>query len=285
MSSKGVLLFARNNDQIDYIKQAYFLAKRVKQYLDVPTTLVTDSVHYLEREFDTAVFDQVIPIEPWIKDNGRTFNDGAMSSQRAHFKNLDRFNAYKFSPYDETILMDTDYVVSNSLLKNVFGSVNDFSIYRDSIDISNIRNPREFKYVSDSSVDFYWATVVYFKKTSINERFFDLVAHIQDEYDHYRRVYQIPSKMFRNDFAFSIAIHMMNGFQQGGFVTPLPGKLLYTLDKDILWDLDNDHMLFLVEKEKHIGEYTALRTRGQSIHVMNKFSLVRQIDKETANGR
>ena len=78
---------------------------------------------------------------------------------------------------------------------------------------------------------------------------------------------------------------MMNGFQQGGFVTPLPGKLLYTLDKDILWDLDNDNMLFLVEKEKHIGEYTALRTRGQSIHVMNKFSLVRQIDKETSNGR
>lgn len=284
MSSKGVLLFARNNDQIDYIKQAYFLAKRVRKYLDVPTTLVTDSLHYLEREFDTDVFDEVISIEPWIKDNPRTFNDGALNGQRAHFKNLGRYNAYEFSPYDETILMDTDYVVSNSLLKNCFGSVNDFAIYKDSLDISNVRNPREFKYVSDSSVDFYWATVVYFKKTETNRRFFDLIAHIQDNYEHYRRVYQISSKMFRNDFAFSIAIHMMNGFQQGGFVSPLPGKLLYTTDKDILWNLEDDNMFFLVEKEKHLGEYTPMRTRGQSVHVMNKFSLVRQIDKEMSNG-
>ena len=44
---KGVLTFARNNSQVDYIKQAVFLAKRVRKYLDLPTTIATDSIDYL----------------------------------------------------------------------------------------------------------------------------------------------------------------------------------------------------------------------------------------------
>ena len=49
--SKGVLLFAQNNEQIDYIKQAVYLAKRIKRFLDLPVSLVTDSKEYLENTF------------------------------------------------------------------------------------------------------------------------------------------------------------------------------------------------------------------------------------------
>ena len=77
---------------------------------------------------------------------------------------------------------------------------------------------------------------------------------------------------------FSIAIHIMNGWQTGDFAKPLPGKKLYTADRDILWDLKDDNFLFLVEKKDYLGEYTPLRIKGSSIHVMNKFSLNRIID-------
>ena len=46
---------------------------------------------------------------------------------------------------------------------------------------------------------------------------------------------------------------------------------------------NEDEMMFLVEKKDYLGEYTALSTQGQTIHVMNKISLNRIIDKEFAN--
>ena len=49
---KGAFLIARNNSQVDYVKQAVFLAKRIKKYLGLPTSVLTDSVEYLKNNFD-----------------------------------------------------------------------------------------------------------------------------------------------------------------------------------------------------------------------------------------
>ena len=57
--SNGVLCFAHNNGKVDYLKQAKFLAKRVKQHLNLPTTLVTSTPQELA---NNTVFDQVIEI-------------------------------------------------------------------------------------------------------------------------------------------------------------------------------------------------------------------------------
>ena len=51
MKSKGALIFARNNAQIDYIKQAHYSAKRIKKFLNIPTSIVTDSVDYLKETY------------------------------------------------------------------------------------------------------------------------------------------------------------------------------------------------------------------------------------------
>jgi cobalt-zinc-cadmium efflux system protein len=50
-----------------------------------------------------------------------------------------------------------------------------------------------------------------------------------------------------------------------------------------IWQLNEDEMMFLVEKNGYLGEFTALKTTGQNIHVMNKISLDRIIDREFAN--
>jgi len=281
--SKGAFLIARNNGHIDYVKQAVFLAKRIKKYLNIPVTVATDSVDYLKDSFDIQVFDQIISLDYTNESNLRYFFDGALTKKTASFKNNNRASVYDLSPYDETLLMDTDYVVSNSLLKPVFNSSADFLIYKKSNDIAKVRDECEFDRISDTSVDFYWATVVYFRKTDTNRTFFNLVSHIEQEWNHYRRVYQITSSLFRNDFAFSIAIHIMNGFQSGNFAQQLPGSMMYTTDKDVLYKMTEDEMMFLIEKKDYLGEYTALKTKGQTIHVMNKQSLNRIIDEEFAN--
>ena len=281
--SKGIFLIARNNAHIDYVKQAVFLARRIKKYLGVPVTIATESVDYLELAFGVDDFDEVITLDDTGEFNQRYFYDGALSKKSASFKNNNRASVYDLTPYDETILMDTDYVISNDLLKSCFGSKSNFSIYKKSNDIAKVRDEQEFDTISNTSVDFYWATVVYFRKTETNKIFFDLVKHIEEEWNHYRRVYQITSTLFRNDFAFSIAIHIMNGFQTGDFAQQLPGSMLYTTDKDVLWQMTEDKMMFLVEKKDYLGEYTAIKTQGQTIHVMNKSSLNRIIDQEFAN--
>lgn len=285
MTSNGVILIAKNNGQIDYVKQACFSASRIKKYLNLPVSIITDSVDYLKKQFDYSCFDRIIPIEYHQTRNTKIYHDGSMAYKTLAFKNDLRHQAYWLSPYDKTLIMDTDYIINNSLLKNCFLSNESFLIYKNSEDIAKVRDETEFKYISDSSVDFYWATVVYFEKTQLNNVFFNLVAHIQDEWNHYSRIYQIKSSLFRNDFAFSIAIHIMNGFTNGEFAKPLPGKHLYTIDRDILWQHKDDEMMFLVEKQNYLGEYTALSTKGLNIHVMNKFSLDRIIDEVLNNGK
>ena len=278
--TKGALLIARNNGELDYAKQAVFLAKRIKQHLNIPTSVITDSVEYINDSLEHTVFDEIIPIDYTDDKNIRKYYDGTLASKTLNFKNNYRINAYDLSPYDETLLLDTDYIISNDLFKSCFKSLSDLQMFSKSQDIANIRDSREFTHISEYSVDFYWATVIFFRKTPNNELFFNLVKHIQDNWSHYVSVYQLSSNLFRNDFAFSIAIHILNGFMTGDYVSPLPGKHLYTTDKDILWNLADDNFTFLVEKKDYVGEYTAVKTQGQSIHVMNKFSLERVINDE-----
>lgn len=276
--TKGVVLIANNNGAVDYVKQAIYCADRIKIYLNLPVTLITDSYDYAT-ELSENIFDKIISVDYVISNNNKVYYDGAMAHKILMFKNHSRTIAYYNTPYDQTILMDTDYLVSSNILNNCFNMTSDLMIFKDSYDISNVRDVSEFKYISDKSVDFYWATVVYFEKSKKNDIFFNLIDHIEENWNYYQNIYDINSSLFRNDFAFSIAIHLMNGFSSSNQIsTQLPGKHYYTIDKDILWSVKDDCMTFLVHKEKYEGQYTLLTTNSLDVHVMNKFSLERIIN-------
>jgi hypothetical protein len=280
--TKGILVFASNNSHVDYVKQAYFLAQRAKEYLGLPTTIVTDSGKYLRTVYEDAdtVFDNVIPVAYKLTDNVKAFNDGALASKRLEWKNDLRPKSYEMSPYDETLVLDTDVVISNNSFLKCFDNHHDLLMYKDCVDITGIDRGKEFETISDTSVDFYWATVIFFRKSETNKVFFDLVQHIQENWKHYSNVFQLSRSLYRNDFAFSMAIHVMNGYQPGNFVKPMPGSLYYITDKSILWSIDGDSLFILLEKPKYAGEYTAFRIKDANVHVMNKFSLNRCIDEQ-----
>ena len=282
--TKGVLVFARNNSQIDYVKQAYYMATRVQKFLNIPVSIVTDNSDYLKKTFSDykSVFDKIIDTGFTDTYTLKRYNDGTLAGRQLEFKNDTRTLAYNLTPYDETLLLDSDFLVNNDVLNNCFSSNKDFLIYKDAYDLANFRDYSEFDYVSDTSVPFYWATCVFFRKTVSNKIFFDLLQHIQQNWFHYNSIFQINSSVYINDHAFSIAIHIMNGYQQGTFAGKMPGKLFYTTDKDILHEINDRTFLFLIEKENYLGEYTPIRFKNHNIHVMNKFSLGRIIDKELA---
>jgi hypothetical protein len=291
-NKQGVLVYARNNSQVDYVKQAYFLAKRAREYLDLPTSIVTDSVSYLEHEYPDYrnVFDKVITVvwkkadldkntvlSSFEKHSVRKFYDGTLVSKKLDWKNELRSTAFDISPYEETLLLDSDIVISNSNWKKCFDQTHDFLIYKDCVDLLDCDRGDTFKRISDTSVDFYWATAVFFRKTQVNQTFFDLIKHIQENWKHYCSIFQINTPYFRNDYAFSIAIHIMNGYQKSDFAQSMPGKLYFTTDKSILWNISGEKLTILLEKPKYTGEYTALSVKNCNLHCMNKFSLNRCI--------
>ena len=93
--TKGAFLIARNNSSVDYVKQAVFLAKRIKKYLDIPTTILTDSVEYLESEFNKNIFDKIIPLKQPQQQNEKLYFDGAMYQKLAMFNNRSRCQVYE----------------------------------------------------------------------------------------------------------------------------------------------------------------------------------------------
>jgi hypothetical protein len=279
--TKGCLIFAQNNSEVDYVKQALFAAKRVKQYLNVPVSIVTDSPDYLA-EIDTdKVFDQVIDIWKVVdyrnsQTQNRSFHDGTLKKKLLKWNNFSRTSAYELSPYDETLVIDSDFIICSDNLKDIWNNASDFAIYKDSYDISRWR--MKYDYINQYSVPFYWATVFYFKKTPITESFFTLINHIRENWNYYRLLYCVETMTYRNDYAFSIAISIMNGGEPDSmFASDLPGKLYYAIDKDIINSINNHECQILVEKESFPGEYIVVKTSNLDVHLMNKYSLERII--------
>jgi hypothetical protein len=275
----GAVLFAQNNGAIDYVKLAVYASERIRRYIDIPVSIITDSPGWLEKQYPNHGFDQVINLlgDDTVSQK-KLFNDGSLASKTLEWKNYARGQVIDLTPYDRTLVIDSDFIINSSILKPALDNHYDFQIYRNSMDLSDYRPTLEFERISQWSIPFYWATVFIFNKNTIMQAFFDLVSYIKKEWLYFKTLYGISSPIFRNDFAFSIAIHIMNGKTNGGFAIDLPGQMIYSTDKDILIDIENNVMKFLIQKKNFIGEYNLLKTTGLDIHVMNKMSLGRYID-------
>jgi len=276
--TKGVLLFAQNNSSVDYTKMAVYAASRVKKFLNVPVTVVTNDVNQLSKNDILKVVDSVIEV---LDDSPYTkfFYDGADSSVNLQWNNTTRSNAYTLTPYDETLVIDVDYIINSNILSYCWEQPQDFLIYKDSFDLAQWRDQREFQTVSEYSIPFYWATTFWFRKSQFAESFFDLVSYIKANWSYYKSVYQIHSTNFRNDYGFSIALHLLAGLDTDYLVGHLPSKMYYITDRDFLTSVNDQEMNFLIEKEGTLNEYIHTKTHGLDVHVMNKFSLLRAIEK------
>lgn len=347
---KGILIYALNNEQMDYCKLAAYCAKNAKHHLGLPVTIVTDSkgwfiqsnpdweeyvdnfISVISEDIEMTINGQPISMfslpdweqgkvyysGDWVIHNGEVFSangnllpsgyfdpenwtkqsdnyfiheskpqfrkllDGAFAHKRLPFRNDIRVKSFDISPYDETLVIDCDVVINNNDLIHAWENLDkNFLIYRKSYDLSSWRDDLYFKRVSDYSIDFYWATVFWFRKDQDTWLFFELLKHIEQNWNYYRYLFQISEPLYRNDFAFSIAIHIMNGYQQSDWHGVLPGKLYHILDQDVLIKHTDLSMTFLLAKENYWGEYTLMKTDSLTVHVMNKFSLNRAIDGYT----
>jgi hypothetical protein len=284
--SCGILMFAHNNSEINYGKIAYVSACYVEKALSVPVSLVTnkDTIDRLVEEgIDyKKVFDKIILTDGIINlvNQFKDFYDGNVNYKTSKFDNGLRFHCYDLSPYDKTLVMDIDLFLMNDNLNSVWETDCDFMINQKHYDLSFDREDNEFKRLSDIGIDFYWATVFYFKKTKWTKTFFDLCLYIIDNYEFYKLVYGFAGHLMRNDYVVSMAIHMLYGFDVKTRPYTLPAEIYYILDRDELIDIKNSNeMIFLLEKKNSINFHDVVRTTDHNVHIMNKYSITRMIPR------
>jgi hypothetical protein len=222
------------------------------------------------------VFENIFIVPRPETNNSRGLYDGTERSV-VQFTNTNRYSAYDITPYQRTLLIDADFLVFSNRLTEFWNIDTDIMIGESINDIyDNQRLGYHDRYVSDVGIKLYWATTVMFTKNNNSKIFFDLVRHVLDNYQYYADTYRFDSKQYRNDIAFSIAKHILDGFEKSS-IGCLP-PVLTMLDRDILQSVNGDKLTVLVSP-KLDSNYCAAALRGIDIHVMNKQSIIRNSDQ------
>jgi hypothetical protein len=285
--TRGVLMYAHNNSEIDYFKIACANALMVHKNLNVPVTLVTDggSLDWGKQsvgiEIINKCFDTVTVVDTDTSfDNKRSYSDTSFSPKLLQFYNCNHWEAFALSPYDETLFIDADYLIMSDALANCWGSENDIMFNYSIVDTGSAEKPY-YKYIDEFGIRQYWATVIYFRKSNIAEYVFNIVKHVQENYNYYRQLYLFANGMFRNDNAFSIASHMLSGLSsEEPVIKELPiAALIMSWDTDDIHTINgiNDITLYAARPCKEL--YTLVRLKGQDVHIMNKWAINRISDK------
>lgn len=196
--SRGIVLFAHNNEVVDYYRMAVYTAKRANRFLDLPVTIITDRDTLSTADTTDYLFDNTIVIEA----------DRSNSRGKSAWINKGRHGVYDFTPYDETLVLDTDYMINSTRLLDTFEQPSDFVCYQNSRylleDVAN-------ETMSTQGLSIYWATVMRFSKTNRTNQIFKMIEMVQNNYDHYSSIHKFMPYQYRNDYALTIALRTVNG--------------------------------------------------------------------------
>lgn len=293
MSDRGFLIHAYNNMEIDYGTMAVCCASLIKKNLKINNVaLVTsnDTISWAAKlhgnDIINACFDEIIIVDKDEQVADRTFYDTRYTTKKQPYYNTNRVDSYSMSPFNETILIDADYLVLDNSIDSVWGVDENMLVNKGVKDLNHAKNPPGFdERFNEMGIPLYWATLVYFKKNEWTQSVFNLMKFIKSNYSYYKNLYGTsPSGFFRNDYAMSMAIHMMDGQVENDSMRSFPNPyILVATEFDDLIDFKNGTAAFISEIEQ--GNFR-LHKVVSNVHVMNKWSITRNASKilEYAHG-
>ena len=252
----GALIFAFNNEEIDYVSMAAWSAKNIRRHLGISTAIVTDA--------DTVpdVFEHVIRV-PKTGTDTRYFDDiGATVT----WYNASRVDAYTLTPWDQTLVLDADYVVASDCLKKILTTSKDFMCHNWAWDLTMINNFDGLNTFGTHKMPMWWATVMMFRKSNTAQFIFESMHMICENWQHYRDLYGIQKKTYRNDFALSIALGIVSGHTQqvDNIFWPLASVMPeYKLEK-----LESDYYVITYQDQQACWKNMAWH--GMDFHAMGK---------------
>ena len=182
--SRGVVIFAHNTAQTDYVKIAQENARLINHFLNLPVTIISDIDTTSNSRYDVDVGTFV----PWL--------------------NRTRTLAYELSPYDITLVLDADYICLDNSLNQLPLNL-DFQIFRTNRFLDQATQTTT---MGRYSLPLVWATAFQFTKSEFSKAIFEQVKIIEQNYAYFCSLYNIPASGYRNDFSFALALNLMSGY-------------------------------------------------------------------------
>ena len=259
----GALIFAFNNESTDYLAMAEWSARRIRRFLDIPVAVVTD--HATDRAFDRVIVTTA--------DSGGTRHWEDYGTTTTWY-NGNRAAAYELSPWDRTLLLDADYVVNGRELATLLDCRQQFLAHNHACDITGQTDFGSLNVFGRHRLPLWWATVIMFQRGAVSQYVFDMMAMIRANWDHYRDLYGIDRATYRNDFALSIALMLVNGCTDR--VDHIPWTLCsITPQAQLTYEPQQDVFGVAWQDQRNIPKYTPLN--GLDFHAMGKSHLERII--------
>jgi hypothetical protein len=244
----GALIFAFNNEHVDYEAMARWSAGNIERHLNIPTHIVTD------QEVATVGTN-----DRWFEDFGATVT----------WHNESRVNAYELSPWDQTLVLDADYVIASDQLQTLLDSKQDFLAHRWAYDITGVNDFDDLNHFGQHRMPQWWATVMMFRRGNHARLIFEAMTMIRDNWAHYKKLYKNRSRSYRNDHALSIALSTVNGHAQ--HYAGIPWNLASLTPEHQLTQLGQDEYRvdFINQEQKPRW----IKLKNQDFHAMGKKQL------------
>ena len=247
-------MFAHNSPSTDYYELACLTANRINDRLNLPVTVVTDRASVT---VDNYKFDNTILVD--VNDNDTNYRLDHV------WYNKNRFRAYEVSPYDNTLIVDVDYIVNSNTLLEILDDPNDFKCYSNS---RYLMTNETTEPIGNSRMNTVWATIMKFRKTERAQQIFELVQMIQQNWVLYAALYKFPLQGFRNDFALTFALKIVNGH------LPCPQDyLLGTLNQvgfEVAVERVGDTSYKLVKKDPITQKVSYSFIKDVDLHILDK---------------
>ena len=255
----GALIFAFNNEETDYLEMAAWSAQNIRRHLNIPVAVVTD----VKDAGRNRSFDRVIEATP-ATGGTRYFEDYAKT---VSWHNAGRTDAYSLTPWDRTLVLDADYIVSSNQLRHIIDADSDFMCHRFAFDLARGERLNELNQFGQHSLPMWWATVMMFRKSNTAQYIFDSMNMIRNNWQHYRDLFGIQKSTYRNDFALSIALGIVSGHT--GHVDEIPwdlNSLLPDTKVSRFQELDS----YLIEYKDQEQTPKQMSFMGLDFHAMGK---------------
>ena len=253
--TQGVVIFAFNNEATDYISMAAWSAGNIRRHLNLPVAVITNDPAAAAR----YQFDHIISTVPntggtrYFEDYGTTVT----------WYNAGRVSAYELSPFDQTLVLDADYVVASDSLLSVLAIPQQFAAFRNSFDAANMN---EHDTWGQYQMPMWWATVMMFRRGTISQYIFDSMQMIRDNWQHYRDLYGIHQSNYRNDYALSIALGLVAGATQS--VHAISWSMMNVMPEHQLTCVELDY--YELEYASTEGKSKTMSWKGMDFHAMCK---------------
>lgn len=203
--SKGILLVALNSttdqkNELDYVRLAQINANLIRKHLRLPVGIVTDRL--------CDGFDELVLVSKAPTADRHVVLENKHESYPWH--NDYRRMLFETSPWDQTLLLDADYLIQTDRFLECFEFDAPFQIVNNVYDPTGRNSFDKYKSLPNRTIPQKWATAMYWNRDA--KQHFEYANMIAENYQYYARVFGFNPSQYRNDMVFSIVSHMLPSY-------------------------------------------------------------------------